>query len=240
MPACVPASPAVVIVRTPSRKDSSSVGTGIGSQRSGASGTSDLEGGRRAPEPDIDLLEPPPVLHGRPDAVEPGALVGGAGRCERRARKLLGIEAVGALLRRVAADRQGARQRLGLEAVAEPREILNSRLLCGQAGSQVRTDVDVHRCLLKDREWQRAARHVCALIFSAAGLIRPYEASAPTRKMLRWLLECRKRTGPGNRLRRALVMEGAMLRAVVIAGAFVTFGFWAGDSWAGTISLKDR
>jgi hypothetical protein len=36
------------------------------------------------------------------------------------------------------------------------------------------------------------------------------------------------------------VMEDAMRRAVVIAGAFVTFGFWAGDSWAGTISLKDR
>jgi len=36
------------------------------------------------------------------------------------------------------------------------------------------------------------------------------------------------------------VMEDAMRRAVVIAGAFVTFGFWAGDSWAGTISFKDR
>ena len=34
-------------------------------------------------------------------------------------RELLGVEAVGALLRRVAADRQGAGQRLGLEAVAE-------------------------------------------------------------------------------------------------------------------------
>src|SRR3954447_16426982 len=147
-----------------------------------------LQGRRRAPEAVVDLLKPPPVAHGRPDAVKPGALVGGSGRRERRARKLLGVEAVGALLGRVAADRQGARQRLGLEAVAEPREILNSRLLCGQAGSQVRTDVDVHRCLLKDREWQRAARHVCALIFSAAGLIRPYEASAPTRKMLQWLL----------------------------------------------------
>ena len=34
-------------------------------------------------------------------------------------RELLGVEAVGAVLRRVAADRQGAGQRLGLEAVAE-------------------------------------------------------------------------------------------------------------------------
>ena len=40
MPAWVPASPAVVIVRTPSRNDSGSSGIGIGSQRSGAIGTS--------------------------------------------------------------------------------------------------------------------------------------------------------------------------------------------------------
>ena len=38
-------------------------------------------------------------------------------------RELLGVEAVGALLRRVAADRQGAGQRLGLEAVAEAGQI---------------------------------------------------------------------------------------------------------------------
>src|SRR3954463_4902543 len=36
------------------------------------------------------------------------------------------------------------------------------------------------------------------------------------------------------------VMEGAMHRAVVIASAFVTFGFLAGESWAGSISLQDR
>ena len=40
-------------------------------------------------------LEPAGVLHARPDAVEPGALIGAARRGEGRARKLLGIEAVG-------------------------------------------------------------------------------------------------------------------------------------------------
>src|SRR5436190_1949077 len=42
---------------------------------------------------------------------------------EGRARELLGVEAVVDLLRRVAADRQGAGQRLGLEAVAEARHV---------------------------------------------------------------------------------------------------------------------
>jgi hypothetical protein len=36
MPDCAPASPAVVIVCTPSRKDSGFCGSGIGSQRRGA------------------------------------------------------------------------------------------------------------------------------------------------------------------------------------------------------------
>ena len=79
----------------------------------------DLGRGRGAPQADVGLLEPAPVAHRRPDAVEPGALVGGPGCRERRARELLGVEAVGAFLRRVAPDRQGAGQRLGLEAVAE-------------------------------------------------------------------------------------------------------------------------
>ena len=76
-----------------------------------------------APQATIYLLEPAPMGQGRPDAVEPGALVGRPRRRERRARKLLGIEPVRAPLRRVATDRQGARQRLGLEAVAEAGEI---------------------------------------------------------------------------------------------------------------------
>ena len=40
MPACVPASPAVVMVRTPSRNETRSSGSGIGSHRMGAIGTS--------------------------------------------------------------------------------------------------------------------------------------------------------------------------------------------------------
>ena len=40
MPACVPASPAVVMVRTPSTNDSAPSGIGIGSQRKGAIGIS--------------------------------------------------------------------------------------------------------------------------------------------------------------------------------------------------------
>ena len=77
-----------------------------------------------APQAAIDLLEPAPMGQRRPDAVEPGALVGGPGCGERRARELLSIEPVRAPLRRVATDRQGARQRLGLEAVAEARHVL--------------------------------------------------------------------------------------------------------------------
>ena len=40
MPACVPASPAVVMVCTPSTKDSGPAGIGIGLQRNGAIGSS--------------------------------------------------------------------------------------------------------------------------------------------------------------------------------------------------------
>ena len=55
----------------------------------------------------------------RADAVEPRAPVVGARRGERGAAQLLGVEAVRAALRRVAADRQRAGQRLGRELVAE-------------------------------------------------------------------------------------------------------------------------
>ena len=74
---------------------------------------------RGAPAALVDLCEAAVVLDRRPDAVEPGALVGRLRRREGRAGQLLGIEAVIAFLRRVAADRQRAGQRLGLEAVAE-------------------------------------------------------------------------------------------------------------------------
>ena len=65
-------------------------------------------------------LEAAGVPHGRADAIEPGALVGGLRRGERRAGQLLGIEPVIHLLRRVAADRQRAGQRLGLELLPKP------------------------------------------------------------------------------------------------------------------------
>ena len=74
---------------------------------------------RGAPQPGIDLGKTPGMLHRRPDAIEPGALVGAARRGEGRAGELLGIEPVGAALRRVAPDRQRAGQRLGLKTVAE-------------------------------------------------------------------------------------------------------------------------
>src|SRR5829696_4303591 len=74
---------------------------------------------RRADEPLVDTPVAARVLHRRADAIKPGALVRRLRRRERRARELLGIEAVIHLLGRVHAERQGAGQRLGLEAVAE-------------------------------------------------------------------------------------------------------------------------
>ena len=47
----------------------------------------------------FDLPEAACVAHRRADAVEPGALVAAARRREGRARKLLGIEAIGTALR---------------------------------------------------------------------------------------------------------------------------------------------
>ena len=82
----------------------------------------------------------PQCCDGRADAIEPGALVGGARRGEGRAGNLLGVEAVGALLRRVAADGQRARQRLRLEAVAEAGEVFDAALPHGQAGGDLRAN----------------------------------------------------------------------------------------------------
>src|SRR6476659_5603497 len=67
------------------------------------------------------------VAHGWADTVEPRALVGRLWRSEGRAGELLGIKSVGDLRRRVAADRQRARQRLGLEAVAEAGHVFTAR-----------------------------------------------------------------------------------------------------------------
>ena len=71
----------------------------------------------------VGFGEAAPMLDGRADAVQPRPLVGGAGGGERRAADLLGIEAVGAVLRRVPANRQRPRQSLRLEAVAEAGEV---------------------------------------------------------------------------------------------------------------------
>ena len=83
----------------------------------------------RLPERQRGLAELGAVLHRRADAVEPGALVGAARRGEGRARQLLGVEAVGGALRRVLSDRQGTRQRFGLEVVAEARHVADRRRL---------------------------------------------------------------------------------------------------------------
>src|SRR5262249_42111664 len=74
-------------------------------------------------QPWIDPRETTDVAHARPDAVEPRALVRSPWSGEGGTGELLGVEAVVDLLGRVAADRQRARQRLRLEAVAEPRLI---------------------------------------------------------------------------------------------------------------------
>ena len=80
----------------------------------------DLVAWRGAPMAGVDLFEPARMQHGRADAVDPRALVGGARRGEGRAAQLFGVEPIGAFLRRVAADRHGARQAFRLEVVAEP------------------------------------------------------------------------------------------------------------------------
>ena len=99
---------------------------------------------RRAPQPGVDLREASGMFHRRADAIEPGTLIAAARRGEGRARQLLGIEPVGGALRRVAADRQRAGQRLRLEAVAEAGHVAR-RDLGGCAADDVRRGVDVHR-----------------------------------------------------------------------------------------------
>src|SRR5207248_4929003 len=83
-----------------------------------------LASGRGADPTLVEPLVTPGVLHARPDAVQPGALVLLAWRGERRAAELLGVKTVIDLLGGVAADRQGAGQRLGFEAVAETGHVL--------------------------------------------------------------------------------------------------------------------
>ena len=96
--------------------------------------------GRRADHAAVDLAKPSGVPHRRPDAVEPGALVGRVRRREGRARQLLGIEPVAHPLRRVATDRQGAVQGLGLEAVGEARHVTRRNGGCAGPGPRALVD----------------------------------------------------------------------------------------------------
>ncbi|MGX1210084.1 hypothetical protein AB7M42_000349 [Bradyrhizobium diazoefficiens] len=98
---------------------------------------------RRAPQARIGLLEAPRMLHRGTDAVEPGALIGAARRGEGRTRELLGIEPVGAALRRVAPDRQRARQGFRLKAVPEAGHVARRDL--GRASDDlIGRGIDVH------------------------------------------------------------------------------------------------
>ena len=63
------------------------------------------------------------------DPVRPRAPVRRARRRERAARELLGVEAVRRALRRILADRQRARKRLGRELVAESGDVFEGRLV---------------------------------------------------------------------------------------------------------------
>ena len=98
---------------------------------------------RGAPQPGIGLGKAPRMLHRRADAIKPGALVAAARRGEGRAGQLLGIEPVGAALRRVAPHRQRAGQRLGLKAVAEAGHVAR-RQLRGASNDLIRRGVDIH------------------------------------------------------------------------------------------------
>src|SRR6202044_4208912 len=82
-----------------------------------------LRAGSGSPQPGLGLSEPAPMPDRRADAIEPAPLVAGPGRSEGRTGELLGIKPIGAALWGVAADRERAGQRLGLEAVAKAGEI---------------------------------------------------------------------------------------------------------------------
>ena len=73
------------------------------------------------------------VLDGGADAVEPGAAVLVARRGEGRARELLGVEAEGRALGRVAPDGQRAVHRLGRVVAREARHVGVARLRDGRA-----------------------------------------------------------------------------------------------------------
>src|SRR5262249_54759575 len=99
-------------------------------------------GGAR--EPLVDSAVARRVLDRGPDAVKPGALVGGLRRRERRAGQLLGVEAELDLLRRIAPDRQRACKRLGLERVAEPGHVAGNEIGTIGLCSKSRRILNIH------------------------------------------------------------------------------------------------
>ena len=86
-----------------------------------------------------------PVHHRGLDAVSPGAPVFGARGRERGARDLLGVKTERRPLRRVAADRQRAGNRLGDEMIAEAGLVLDRRPLLGELAFRL-TDLGVDFC----------------------------------------------------------------------------------------------
>ena len=155
MPVWPNTSPAVVMVRMPAMKSVGSPGHRLRVPADTA--RAPVHGRRcsaRVSRGVIGRLEPAGMLHARPDAVEPGALVGAARRGERRAGKLLGIEPVGRSLRRIAALRQRARQALGFEIVAETRHVgkpmvppsIDARLVAAVTIENCNLNVCNHQC----------------------------------------------------------------------------------------------
>ncbi len=125
------------------------------------------------------------VHRGRPDPVGPRAPVRGARRCERRARQLLRVQAVGRALRRIAPDRQCAGQRLGGEFVAESG-------LIGRGGLVARRRMGerpVGACCLSSSWWSRArsCRNLCAQPPATTSARAAAMASRRTSRSPTWL-----------------------------------------------------
>src|SRR5579872_824336 len=79
---------------------------------------------RRLPEGEVNFAKAADMPDGGAYTIEPGSFIRATRRCERRARQLLGIKPVLALLRAVLSLRQRAWQRLGLEIVSEAGQVV--------------------------------------------------------------------------------------------------------------------
>ncbi len=133
-PACAAGSPLPAIVISPSTKSVGCAHPGSAADSSAAGSGGVTAAAKSRGEPSVVDAPERPVLRRRADAIAPAAAVVAARRGERRARDLLGIQAVGAALRRIAPDRQRARQRFGGVLVAETREIVRRRHGAGGRG----------------------------------------------------------------------------------------------------------